>query len=82
MDKDGKVTNMFNKQVTARFIRIIPVDGAPNGMALRMNFIGCFHHATMAPNLSLQGIPTPGPDTPPTIEPGTVACILLNNYRV
>ncbi|XP_033761396.1 mucin-5AC-like [Pecten maximus] len=67
-DGSNKVINQLDNQITARFVRIIPVEAAPGGVAMRLNFLGCFSSATPAPGkVTSKPKPTPVPIT--TLEP-------------
>lgn len=72
-DRDTPLRNLFNRDVVARVIRLVPLMSSASGSGLRFNVLGC------EPNLPPQTQPTPAP-TPgsgaapspgPTTETGT-----------
>ncbi|KAK3108253.1 hypothetical protein FSP39_004202 [Pinctada imbricata] len=73
-DKSTPVTNLFNRQVIAKFVRIFPMD-FEGEKALQFNVLGC--NPTSPPNQNLQALPTPEPKTDefgiPMLKPGQAA---------
>merc|ERR1711860_177130 len=41
MDRNTIARNFFPKVFVAQYVRFYPVQWSPNGVALRLNFIGC-----------------------------------------
>jgi len=70
-----QIENRFGRELEARYVRVIPVEAAPGGIALRVNFLGCFLYATAVPEIITQLIPTPRPGLVATVEPGM--CVTL-----
>ncbi|KAL3831915.1 hypothetical protein ACJMK2_023609 [Sinanodonta woodiana] len=61
-DRNTVVQNLFNRNVQARHVRIIAVEGAPHGIALRFNLIGCYSATpTAVPSVGPKVTPTPAP---------------------
>ncbi|GFO29292.1 neuropilin-2, partial [Plakobranchus ocellatus] len=67
-DQATPVRNLFNRDLLARYIRIVPVTWSSEGAGLRFNVIGC------EPSIPIQGVPTlkppPGNGDDPTPAPG------------
>ncbi|KAK3611486.1 hypothetical protein CHS0354_039099 [Potamilus streckersoni] len=61
-DRNTVVQNLFNRNVLARHVRIIAVEGAPNGIGLRFNLVGCYSAIPTA-------VPSVGPKLTPTTAP-------------
>ena len=95
-DKNTIVKHVLPLGITARFIKIHPVTGGPNGMGLRFNLLGCFyfipglhHHTTSmtgtgtVTTVSPQ-VPSGGTPTPsPTPFPTLEPCkYLLYKYAM
>ncbi|XP_041367296.1 uncharacterized protein LOC121381939 [Gigantopelta aegis] len=57
-DKNSIVKNVFGHQITARYVKIIPVEWTPSGIALRFDMLGCY-----------SSTPTVQPSVPPTAKP-------------
>ena len=62
-DKNSIVKNVFSHQISARYVKIIPVEWAPAGIALRFDILGCYSPTpTVQPSL----VPTAEPSVKPT----------------
>ncbi|KAK3611483.1 hypothetical protein CHS0354_039095 [Potamilus streckersoni] len=74
-DRNTVVQNLFNRNVLARHVRIIAVEGAPNGIGLRFNLVGCYSTIpTAVPSVGPKLTPTPAPymagtGTPTAVPP-------------
>ncbi|XP_052092501.1 mucin-5AC-like [Mytilus californianus] len=73
-DNVTPVRHLFNRNITAQFIRLYPTESYTGTPALRWNVIGCTPD-TPRPKAPPQGIPTPKPGTGlqiiPTAQPGS-----------
>lgn len=73
-DNVTPVRHLFNRNITAQFIRLYPTESYTDTPALRWNVIGCTPD-TPRPKVPPQGIPTPKPGTGlqiiPTAHPGS-----------
>jgi hypothetical protein len=73
-DSVTPVRHLFNRNITAQFIRLYPVHSHTGTPALRWNVIGC-NPDTPKPLVDSQAIPTPSPGVSgqhsPTPQPGS-----------
>ncbi|GFS03915.1 mucin 5AC, oligomeric mucus/gel-forming [Elysia marginata] len=67
-DQTTPLRNLFNRDLLARYVRIVPVTASPEGIGMRFNVIGC------EPSIPSQGVPTLKPPSingaTPTPAPG------------
>lgn len=65
-DGSTPIRGLFNRDIVAQYVKIVPVKASPAGIGLRFTVIGC------VPNLPIQIAPTtPTPPYGSTATPGT-----------
>ena len=62
-DKNSIVKNVFSHQISARYVKIIPVEWAPAGIAMRFDLLGC---VSVIPTARPSARPTATPSVQPT----------------
>ncbi|XP_067650638.1 mucin-5AC-like [Haliotis asinina] len=60
MDQNTPIRNLFNRDITARYVRIVPVEWSKDGIAMRFNILGCTPPQPKPPTVS-PGVPTASP---------------------
>ena len=74
-DKNSIVKNVFSHQISARYVKIIPVEWAPAGIALRFDLLGCVSQVPTAR-------PTAHPAFTPSIHPPGIGNVIYFNYII
>ena len=62
-DRNSIVKHLLNRNIQARYVRLIITNGGPDGIGMRFNVIGCFSPRTTARPSGQQTVS-------PTLEPG------------
>ncbi|XP_048245023.1 mucin-5AC-like isoform X2 [Haliotis rufescens] len=60
MDKSTPIRNLFNRDITAQYVRIVPVEWSKDGIAMRFNILGCTPPEPK-PQTPVPGVPTASP---------------------
>ena len=62
-DRNSIVKHLLNRNIQARYVRLIITEGGPDGIGMRFNLIGCFSPQTTAQPSGQQTVS-------PTLVPG------------
>ena len=73
-DRNSIVKNLLNKNIEARYVRLIVTEGGPDGIGMRLNLIGCYGPVTTAKPGQQTATPTAvpgmgGTGTPTAVPP-------------
>ena len=80
-DRDSIVRHLLNKNVEARYVRLIVTEGGPEGIGMRFNLIGCYsavpsRQTTAEQTVTPTQVPSMGGTNTPTAVPPFVTQLI------
>ena len=80
-DRDSIIRHMLNRNVEARYVRLIVTEGGPDGIGMRFNLIGCYSNIPSRQTTTGQTVtPGMGGTNTPTAVPPFITQIIPGNY--